>query len=114
MEDMLEEIEGNILDEYDEEESEVRQITDHIYTINGNADPDDVFPKLGCELPEEQAYDTMSGFVVELLGRIPDALERPVVQWRNLKFTVLAMEDNWISRIKVEILPEKTAESAEK
>lgn len=114
MEDMLEEIVGNIQDEYDEEESEVRQITDHIYTINGNADPDDVFPKLGCELPEEQAYDTMSGFVVELLGRIPEAHERPVVQWRNLKFTVLAMEDNWISRIKVEILPEETAKSAEK
>ena len=114
MEDMLEEIVGNIQDEYDEEESEVRQITDHIYTINGNADPDDVFPKLGCELPEEHAYDTMSGFVVELLGRIPEAHERPVVQWRNLKFTVLAMEDNWISRIKVEILPEETAESAEK
>ena len=65
-------------------------------------------------MPEEQAYDTMSGFVVELLGRIPEAHERPVVQWRNLKFTVLAMEDNWISRIKVEILPEEAAESAEK
>ncbi|MFR0951218.1 MAG: transporter associated domain-containing protein [Ruminococcus callidus] len=59
-------------------------------------------------------FDTMSGFVVDLLGYIPEARENPSVQWENIRFTVLNMEENWISRIKAEILPEQTAEEQPK
>lgn len=107
MEDILEEIVGNIQDEYDEEEMEVHRITDALYTINGHADPEDAIPALGLELPEEMRFDTMSGFVVDLLGRIPEAHENPSVQWQNVRFTVLVMEENWISKIKAEILPQE-------
>ena len=107
MEDILEEIVGNIQDEYDEEEAEVHRVTDSLYLINGHADPEETLPLLGHELSEDMAFDTMSGFVVDLLGYIPEAHENPTVQWKNIRFTVLTMEENWISRIKAEILPEQ-------
>ena len=110
LEDILEEIVGNIQDEYDEEEAEVHRVTDSLYLINGHADPEETLPLLGHELPENMEFDTMSGFVVDLLGYIPEARENPSVQWENTRFTVLNMEENWISRIKAEILPEQTAE----
>ncbi|WP_295219792.1 hemolysin family protein [Ruminococcus sp.] len=110
MEDILEEIVGNIQDEYDEEEAAVHRITDSLYTIDGHADPEDAFLLLGLELPEEMPFDTVSGFVVDLLGRIPEAHENPSVEWQHVRFTVLAMEDNWISKIKAEILPVEKGE----
>lgn len=105
MEDILEEIVGNIQDEYDEEEIEMRKVSDAVYIIKGTADPDDILPQLGITLPEGREFDTMSGFVVELLGRIPEAEETPSVQYESVLFTVLLIEDNWVSKIKAQILP---------
>ena len=105
MEDILEEIVGNIQDEYDEEEIEMRKVSDAVYIIKGTADPDDILPQLGVTLPEGREFDTMSGFVVELLGRIPVAEETPSVQYESVLFTVLLIEDNWVSKIKAQILP---------
>lgn len=104
MEDILEEIVGNIQDEYDEEEIEMRKVSDAVYIIKGTADPDDILPQLGTTLPEGREFDTMSGFVVELLGRIPEAEETPSVQYESVLFTVLLIEDNWVSKIKAQIL----------
>ena len=104
MEDILEEIVGNIQDEYDEEEIEMRKVSDAVYIIKGTADPDDILPQLGITLPEGREFDTMSGFVVELLGRIPEAEETPSVQYESVLFTVLLIEDNWVSKIKAQIL----------
>lgn len=111
MEDILEEIVGNIQDEYDEEDAEIHRITDTLFTIDGYADPEDALPALGVPCPENMTFDTMGGFVVDLLGHIPEEHEKPSVQWRNIRFTVLTMEDNWVAKIKAEILPvEKEAE----
>ena len=104
MEDILEEIVGNIQDEYDEEEIEMRKVSDAVYIIKGTADPDDILPQLGITLPEGREFDTMSGFVVELLGRIPEAEETPSVQYESVLFTGLLIEDNWVSKIKAQIL----------
>lgn len=104
MEDILEEIVGNIQDEYDEEEIEMRKVSDAVYIIKGTADPDDILPQLGITLPEGREFDTMSGFVVELLGRIPEAEETPSIQYESVLFTVLLIEDNWVSKIKAQIL----------
>lgn len=107
MEDILEEIVGNIQDEYDEEEQEVRRLTDTLYIIDGHADPEDVLPLLG-ETQEEMPFDTMSGFLVDLLGRIPETHENPVIEWHQIRFTALVVEENWIAKIKAELLPGKT------
>lgn len=106
VEDILEEIVGSIRDEYDEEEAEqmLRMVSENVYMIKGAADPEDILPELGLTLPEGHEFDTMSGFLVELLGRIPDAEETPVIVYQNVRFTVLLIEDNWIAKIKAERL----------
>ena len=70
--------------------------------MDGAADPEDILPKLGVSVPEDNQYDTMSALMVDLLGRIPEEQERPVIEYQGLKLTVLQTEDNWISRIRVE------------
>ncbi len=100
MEDILEEIVGNIQDEYDEEEQEFEKIDENTYIISGLADPEDILSELDVKLPETREYDTMSAMIVELLGRIPGEDETPAVEYENIEFTVMQMEDNLISKIK--------------
>ena len=60
--------------------------------------------ELGIELPEENKFDTMSGFIVELLGRIPEEDENPSVEYGGILFTVLLTEDKCIAKIKAQKL----------
>lgn len=106
MEDLLEEIVGNIQDEYDNEATELEQLSENVYSVDGAADPEEILPKLGATVPTENCYDTMSALVADLLGRIPAAGETPSVQYQNLRLTVVLTEDNWISRLKAERLRE--------
>ena len=107
MEDLLEEIVGNIQDEYDDEEAELTEIAEGVYSIAGSADPEDILPQLGvkAELPDGD-FDTMSAYVVHLLGRIPEAGESLSAEDRGVRYTLLSYEDNWISRIQAERIPE--------
>lgn len=100
MEDMLEEIVGNIQDEYDDEKAEISKIDEGVYTISGDTRPEDAEEILGIKLPDDHNYDTMSAFIVDLLGRIPEEDEAPTVNYGGIEFTVLLTEDNWISKIK--------------
>lgn len=107
MEDIVETIVGNIQDEYDDEAEEIIQISDDTYTIDGTADPGEIMGKLGAELPEEDKFDTMSGFIVELLGRIPEEDESPSVEYAGIRFTALLTEEKCITKIKAQILEDK-------
>lgn len=113
MEDMLEEIVGNIQDEYDDEKAEILKIDENVYIISGDTSPEDVEETIGIELPEEHNYDTMSAFIVDLLGRIPEEDEAPSVKYGDVEFTVLLTEDNWISKIKAVYLNDKTKKGEE-
>ena len=104
MEDLLEEIVGSIQDEYDDEEAEFTEISEGIYSIAGAADPEDILPKLGVKFEADDEYDTMSAFVVHLLGRIPESGERHTVEQDGVRYTLLSYEDNWISRIQAELI----------
>ncbi len=103
MEDLIEEIVGNIQDEYDEDEVDIVEVDKNIFTIKGSADPEEIFEKLNINLPSHQDYNTMSAFIVDLIGRIPAEDEAPSVNYENVEFTVLLMEDNWVSKIKAVI-----------
>ena len=103
MEDIVETIVGNIQDEYDDEEEDIIKISDDTYTIAGTADPEEILPQFGIILPDDNNFDTMSGFIVELLGRIPEENENPSVKYENLLFTVLVTEDKCITKIKATI-----------
>lgn len=113
MEDLLEEIVGSIRDEYDDEEIEVRETSQGVFTIEGTADPEETLEQLGLTLPEDNEFDTMSAWLVEQLGRIPDEDETAVAEYEGVRFTVLLMEDNWISKIKAEVTETEKTNSEE-
>jgi putative hemolysin len=106
LEDVIESIVGNIQDEYDDEEEEITKIDETTFTIDGTIDLDEVNELVGVELPEGD-YDTLGGFVISLLGYLPSETDKaPIVaEYKNLRFTVLSLDERRIEDIKVEILP---------
>ena len=101
MEDLVESIFGSIRDEYDDgEEDEMTVISDGVWLISGTADAEETMEALGAPLPDDTDFDTMGGFVTDLLGGIPDDGETPSVDYKDLTFTVLVAEDMRIERIK--------------
>lgn len=114
MEDIVETIVGNIQDEYDDEAEEIIQISEDTYTIDGTADPGEIMGKLGAVLPEEDKFETMSGFIVELLGRIPEEDETPVVEYGGIRFTALLTEEKCITKIKAQLLDDEEKASENK
>lgn len=104
MEDLLEAIVGNIQDEYDNEEEEISQLSENSFTVDGSTAIDEVSELIGLELPEGD-YDTIAGYLMERLGRIPQPNEHPVVTFENVTFTVDEVEDRRISQILIEKTP---------
>ena len=104
MEDILESIVGNIQDEYDDEEEEIEQIDEYTYTFDGATDIEDVSEILGITIPDGD-YDTVAGFVINLLGFLPTGKEEnPIsIRFENITFTVLKAEDRRIELVKAEI-----------
>ena len=70
----MEELVGEITDEYDREEPEFEQVGENIYRVSGKTSIDDVNELLDVELPDEE-WDTVAGLVLDCFGRIPDAGE---------------------------------------
>lgn len=109
MEDLLEEIVGDIEDEYDAPETPVIVNGDGSYVFSGLITPAEAgryVPELD-ELKEDDDFDTMAGFILSLLGYIPQPGDMPVVYFDNLKFTVLEMDDRRISKIKMEVVEDR-------
>ncbi len=100
MEDLLEAIVGNIQDEYDHEEEEISQLSENAFTVDGATDLDEISDLIGFELPEGD-YDTIAGYLVNVLGRIPKSGEHPEVKVENVTFTVERVEDRRISKILI-------------
>ncbi len=107
LEDMLEEIVGEIRDEYDQdEEDEVREISPDEYLVNGSAKLDDLNDRLGLEL-ESEDYDSIGGLVIGLLDHLPEEGEE--VDYGNLHLKVEEMDKNRIGKIRLQIHhPEET------
>jgi len=99
-EDLLEEIVGNIQDEYDEEEPDFTKIDDNTFIIDGLAQLDLVCEYLDVDLPVED-YETLNGFLLGLLGRIPEEGEKPVVEYENLTFKIEDVCDKRVTKVKV-------------
>lgn len=100
MEDIIEEIVGNIFDEYDDDEVDVKKIDDNTYIFNGTVTLYEVNRIFGVEIPEGD-YETLSGYLLDLLGRIPDENENPVIEDENLTYKVEEVEDRRIKYVKV-------------
>ncbi|MBO5360000.1 MAG: HlyC/CorC family transporter [Clostridia bacterium] len=109
LEDLVESIVGNIQDEYDNEEEEFSVIDETTFTVDGTTSIDEVNEHVGVNLPEDE-YDTIGGFVISLLGYLPQDGEMNEVDYENLHFTILNLEDKRIGKLKVEILPVEESE----
>ncbi len=99
MEDILEELVGDIYDEYDEIESEYEKVDEDTYFISGTMNIDDVSKILQVEI-EEGDYDTLSGYLQEKLGRIPKDEEKPIIETEKITYKIEEYEDKRIVKVK--------------
>ena len=106
MEDLLEAIVGNIQDEYDNEDEEIVEVSENVFTIDGTAYIEEVNELVGDIIPEGD-YDTLGGFLISRLGYLPKDGDMTEVEFENLKFTILNVEDRRIGKIRVEITPKE-------
>ncbi len=100
MEDIIEELVGNIFDEYDDEEAEYEKIDDNTYRISGGVSIYDLRKILNIEDIPEGDYDTLSGYLIEILGRIPSDNETPVIETPKVTYKIEDYEDKRILWVK--------------
>lgn len=105
IEDIVEELVGEIWDEYDEFEEELVKKSDSVYEVSGDYNVYDLMEELDEENRSfESDYNTVSGWTLEQLEHIPQVGESFV--YRNLRVTVTAMDEQRITKLKIEILPQ--------
>ena len=109
IEDLVEEIMGDINEEYEEVVPEIEAVSEDEYRLDGGILIDDLNEELGLKL-ETENYDTLSGYLIEKLGHIPAKEDRDVIEEDNLVFSVEEVKDNRISRVRLKILPKQEAE----
>ena len=99
MEDILEELVGNIFDEYDDVENEYEKIDDNTYKLSGSISIYDLKKILNVEIPEGD-YDTLSGYLIDLLGRIPEDDEQPIIETKYVTYKIEDYEEKRILWVK--------------
>ncbi|WP_055665876.1 hemolysin family protein [Desnuesiella massiliensis] len=103
IEDLIEEIVGNIFDEYDEIENEdIVKIDQNTYVVGGLIPIDDINETLHLKLPSEN-HDTIGGFVVDLLGTIPKDSDNPLIEYENITFKIEKVEEKRIEELIIYI-----------
>jgi CBS domain containing-hemolysin-like protein len=104
IEDILEELVGEIRDEYEDPEPDpIRRIDEHTLEADARVHIDEVNEELGIELPEGDDYDTVGGFVFSTMGKIPAAGEE---MWHeNVRLRVIDAEERKINRLRIEVVP---------
>ena len=102
MEDIMEEIVGEISDEFDPDEPKLMHQEDGIIEADARAHIDDLNEHFLLGLPEGPDYDTLNGFLLSSFGRIPEQGE--TYEWRNLRLTVLEADERQLKRVRLEQL----------
>ena len=110
IEDLVEEIMGDINEEYEEVVPEIEAVSEDEYVLDGGILIDDLNEELGLKL-ETENYDTLSGYLIEKLGHIPEKDDRDTVAAEHLVFTVEEVRDNRITRARLKI--EQPAQTGE-
>ena len=101
LEDVVEEVMGEIRDPYDQEESNVLKQLDGSFIVDGSITIYDLEEETDIEFPEDRDYDTLGGFILDILTDIPQTGEQ--VKFNNMIFTVQTVENNRIGKIKIQI-----------
>lgn len=108
IEDIVEEVMGEIEDEYDEEEIELEKIDENTYLIDGGMDLDDINEEIGTTFSSDNS-ESIGGLIIDLLGEIPeeDEKEERIVEFENYVFKIESVKDRRIEQVKLYIMPEK-------
>jgi putative hemolysin len=103
IEDVLEQIVGEIQDEYDLEESTIRRVSENVLVVDASVNLRDLANDYDIVLPREAGYETLAGFVLERLGVIPKGGETMVFEGR--RYTVVEMDGRRVAKVRIEKLP---------
>lgn len=104
LEDLIEEVMGEIEDEYDEALVPIRKLNDNTYLLDGLVPVHEVVEELELDLPTDSPdFDTISGFLVHLLGYIPQENSTEVIDYENLTFTIKKIIDKRIAIVELKI-----------
>lgn len=98
MEDIIEEIVGDIQDEFDNECEDILQLNENMWLCDARANLDDLNETIESNFPNEE-FDTLGGFVFDLLGKIPVKYEK--ASWNNYDFIVQDMDGHRVNQIKI-------------
>lgn len=115
MEDLIEEIVGDIDDEYDTSDPEITEIARNVYQLKASMTIKDFNNFTGSEIDEESDdYDTIGGFIIYLLGYIPNEGDTPSLEYDNLDIEVLRVQDKRILEVKITVYDEFDNQRPEK
>lgn len=104
MEDIIEEVMGEIDDEYDQAETGIKKIDDNTYIVNGKVYLSDLYDDFNIKLESENS-ETIGGFIIDLLGEIPGENDtNRIVSYENFIFTILSVKERRIESLKIKIL----------
>ena len=102
MEDLIEEIMGDIDDEYDHDEPELKKIDDYTYIAKGAISIKDLNYNLGIKLDEDsENYDTLGGLLLDLLGYIPEDGDKQLVEYENIQFHIEEVSEKRIQLVRI-------------
>jgi len=110
IEDLIEEIVGDIQDEHDAEEEEFARVGEDSYLADAKIDIDDLSEKLNIEIPKED-YDTLGGFLVHMTNNIPSVMDE--IRYKNIVFTVIEADERKVSKVAMKIMPETASDGKE-
>lgn len=110
MEDIIEEIVGNIFDEHDTEDVFIEEMPDGTFLMDGMTPLDEMGEVLGLDF-EDEDYDTLNGFIISRIDKIPNDHESFRVEYENYIFEILSVEDKIIQ--KVHVIPAKEENCAD-
>ena len=103
MEDIIEEIVGKIFDEHDEVEYDIVRQSENVYIVNALTSLSEIEDETGVEYNDEE-NDTLNGFLVTLLDRLPDNDVGTEIEKDGVKYKILTVEDKIIGKVRMEIV----------
>lgn len=100
MEDILEEIVGNIFDEHDEVEVNITKVSDQVYQVKGLTPLSELEEELGITF-EDEDFETLNGYLISKIDRIPDQDAGTIIKENGVTYQILAVDDKTISLVKI-------------
>jgi len=112
IEDLIEEVMGNITDEYDDDEPKIKEIDSGTYMVSGTLSIEEFNDFFNTDLQSED-YDTISGLIIDLLGHIPRSADEKTIEYENFVFKINKIKGKRIDNIIVYVLSEEKPEKEE-